>query len=188
MKRRDLVTTILISTLFAGCLNQPDYREDTKDPAVVSSVDLERYAGRWYEIARYPNSFEDKKAYTCVGVTADYALREDGKISVTNTCRKDSLDGEIDVAEGVARSISANNAKLKVRFAPSWIPFAEGDYWVLHLDDDYTTALVGDPNGKYLWILARTPTISPETVLEVKQSAARLGYETPPLKMVLQPQ
>jgi apolipoprotein D and lipocalin family protein len=90
---------------------------------VVEQVDLARYLGRWYEIARYPNFFETG----CVGVTADYALRDDGRIDVVNTCREDTLDGEIETIEGVARvTDDPSGAKLRVSFFP---PF-EGDYWI----------------------------------------------------------
>ncbi|WOI54625.1 lipocalin family protein [Parvularcula sp. LCG005] len=179
---------LLICPLFGltACMNQPDYRAETAPPETVQNVDLNRYAGLWYEIARYPNSFEDKDDYTCVGVTAEYALRDDGRISVTNTCRKDTLDGAIDVAEGVARSVSDSNSKLKVKFAPEWVPFASGDYWILDLMDDYSAVLVGDPDGKYLWILSRTPDLPMASRDRLLRTAQEKGYATSPLKWVPQ--
>lgn len=173
------VLTLLLLGL-AACTSQPDYRALTTDPATVAEVDLTRYQGLWYEIARYPNRFEDKPAYSCVGVTAEYALLEDGRISVLNSCFEDRLDGPLNVAEGRARVISANGAKLKVRFAPDWIPFAEGDYWVLDLMEDYSAALVGDPSGKYLWILSRTKVLPDTTKERLLATAAREGYKTAP--------
>jgi len=125
----------------------------------VASVDLERYAGRWFEIARYPNRFQG----SCAGeVTATYERREDGRIRVVNRCRR--ADGSMNEAEAVARPVEGGgNARLKVRFAPGWLtflPFVWADYWVIGLADDYEWAVVGTPNRKYLWILARTPQLS----------------------------
>lgn len=175
-------------TVLAACAGQPDYRAASTPPNVVERVDLEAYAGLWYEIARYPNPFEDGSAYTCVGVTAEYALRDDGKISVTNSCRKDTLDGEVSVAKGVARAVNPQNTKLKVQFAPAWVPFAEGDYWILDLMPDYSAALVGDPAGKYLWILSRTPQLDPAVQDRLRQRAETLGYLTAPMIDVPQPE
>lgn len=176
-----LPVAALFTLTLSACSSQPDNRAREDDPATVSRVDLERYAGRWYEIARYPNSFEDKEAYRCVGVTADYALRDDGKIDVTNTCRENTLDGPVNAAEGVARVVGGKGAKLKVRFAPAYIPFAEGDYWILDLTDDYSAALVGDPAGKFLWILSRTPQISEGIKARFLSAAKTRGYATDPL-------
>jgi apolipoprotein D and lipocalin family protein len=121
----------------------------------VASVDLDRYIGRWYEIARYPNVFQKG----CAGeVTATYARRDDGRIRVVNRCAR--ADGSTNEAEGVARPVEGGaNARLKVRFAPGWLsvfPFVWADYWVIGLADDYRWALVGTPNRNYLWILSRT--------------------------------
>jgi apolipoprotein D and lipocalin family protein len=171
--------------LLAACHSQPAYREATNAPPTVPSVDLARYAGLWYEIARYPNRFERN----CTGVTAEYALREDGTVSVTNTCFMGSLDGEKKVAEGRARIVEGTgNSRLKVKFAPAWVPFAEGDYWVLALEPDYSASLVGSPDGKYLWILSRTPQLATAKLDGLKQRAEDLGYDTGPLEMTVQPQ
>lgn len=133
----------LALAFLSGCSNHPPL-------AVVDHVDLPRYMGRWYEIAKYPTRFEKG----CHGATADYTLRPDGKVDVVNRCRKGSMTGEEEVAKGVARSVdSKTNAKLKVWF--QW-PF-EGNYWVIDLDPDYRWAVVGEPSRKYLWILSRTP-------------------------------
>lgn len=175
----------IAALLLAACTSQPDYREDTAAPPTVPSVDLTRYAGLWYEIARYPNWFERD----CTGVTAEYGLKDDGTVSVTNTCFKDTLDGEKKVAEGRARIVEGSgNSQLKVKFAPSWVPFAEGDYWILALEPDYSASLVGSPDGKYLWILSRTPQLEPARLDALKQRAQDLGYDTAPLEMTLQPQ
>lgn len=125
----------------------------------VPKVDLERYAGEWFEVARYPNRFQRD----CVGdVAAKYALRPDGRIDVTNSCRK--ADGTVKDARGVARVVdTATSAKLKVRFAPAFLSFLSavwGDYWVIGLAPDYSWAVVGSPDREYLWILSRTKTLS----------------------------
>ena len=167
--------------LLAACSSQPDHRAEEAPPETVASVDLERYQGRWYEIARYPNRFEEG----CQGVTADYALRDDGRVAVTNTCRQGALDGPVEVAEGVARRVGP--AKLEVKFAPSWVPFAWGDYWVLALEADYSAALVGSPDGKYLWILSRTPTVPGDTLERMVAAAGAAGYDAGALEMTPQP-
>ncbi len=148
---------------------------------VVAAVDLDRYAGQWHEIARYPNRFERM----CVdGVTATYRRNADGTIAVVNECRKS--DGTRERAEGVARAIAP--AKLKVRFAPawlSWLPLVWGDYWVIDLDADYRYAVVGEPSREYLWILAREPALDDETWHTLYGKLPRLGYD--PEKLVRNP-
>lgn len=120
----------------------------------VTHVDLERYAGRWYEIAKIPNSFQKKCAR---GTTAEYALREDGRIAVRNHCLK--FDGSPTEADGVAKVVdSKSNAKLKVSFVSLLgMRLFWGDYWVIGLDPEYRWAVIGTPNRKYGWVLARTP-------------------------------
>ena len=122
---------------------------DTTRVHSVDHVDLQRYTGRWYEIARLPNRFQKH----CSGdVVASYALRSDDRIDVTNVCRRD--DGGLDSVMGVARHAdSSSTARLQVRFAPAWLSWlwlVWGDYWVLDLDADYQTSLVGTPNHDYL--------------------------------------
>ena len=166
----------LSALVLGACMSQPDYRQTSAELPTVASVDLDRYVGKWHEIARYPNWFERG----CVTAMAEYALLPDGKISVTNTCTKEN--GEKDVAEGKARVVDGSSgAKLKVKFAPSWVPFAEGDYWVLHLEPDYSAVLVGAPSGKYLWILARDPEPPKATLDRILKKAEDLGFETEPL-------
>ena len=135
----------------------------------VDHVDLNRYAGKWYEIARYPNRFQRK----CESdTTATYTIRADGKVQVLNACRE--KDGKITTASGTAKVVDpATNAKLKVTFF--W-PFY-GDYWVIGLSPDYKYAIVGEPDRKYLWILSRTPTMDEATYREVLQRVESLGYQ-----------
>jgi apolipoprotein D and lipocalin family protein len=149
--------------------------------SVVASVDLARYAGTWYEVARLPNRFQDH----CAGdVRATYVLRPDGRITVANQCR--TSDGGIDRAEGVARLADekGSTAKLKVRFAPawlSWLPMVWGDYQIMELAPDYSHVLVGTPDRAYLWILARTPGLDEATRLRLTEAAARQGFDVRPM-------
>ena len=126
---------------------------------VAEAIDLQRYAGKWYEIARFPNKFQNR----CTGdVVAQYTLRTDSRIDVINQCR--DADGRVVQTRGIARKGKAeNNAALQVRFAPailSFLPSVWGDYWILAVGPDYTWAVVGTPNREFLWILSRTPTMS----------------------------
>ncbi len=153
------------------------YRDRSQPMDVVEALDIERYLGRWYEIARFPNRFE----LGCVGVTADYALRDDGKISVVNTCRKGSLDGPVEAAEGVARIIAPG--KLEVSFVP-WLPFASGDYWVLYVDPAYSIAVVGEPKGRTGWILARDTAVPKAEYDKAVSVLETMGYDTSQLQLV----
>lgn len=143
----------------------------------VDSLDLQRYAGRWYEVARFPSWFERR----CVGqATADYEVRPDGAIKVVNTCR--TADSTITRAEGAAHLADDRGpaSKLKVRFAPgflSWLPMVWADYWVLDLTDDYRAALVGTPDRRYLWVLSRTPGLDATTYDRLVATAARQGFD-----------
>jgi apolipoprotein D and lipocalin family protein len=123
-------------------------------PQTVATVDLNRYLGKWYEVARLPNRFQD----LCkANVNATYSLNSDGSLKVENRCETDS--GAQKEAIGQARVVDPSNAKLEVRFAPSWIawlPMVWGDYWVLHLEPDYSAAVVGSPDRKFLWVLSRS--------------------------------
>ncbi|WP_428407853.1 lipocalin family protein [Hyphococcus sp.] len=163
----------------AACGGPPVNRDASQPLETVDYVDLDRYLGRWYEIARFPNSFEEG----CEGVTADYARRDDGLIAVTNTCHKGAPDGEVDVAKGRARIVDEDtNAKLEVSFfGPFW-----GDYWVIGLAEDYSLALVGEPSGRYLWILSRTPTISDEVRDAAVSDLKAMGYNTDVLHWTVQ--
>ena len=144
---------------------------------VVESVDLQRYCGTWYEIARLPNRFE----LQCAGeVTANYTLLENGTIRVVNSCKR--LDGQFTKAEGVARcSENGPNSKLKVRFAPAFLSplkWVWADYWILELSPDYSFAVIGGPSLKYFWILSRTPKMSDEIYQGILDRAKKVGYDT----------
>jgi apolipoprotein D and lipocalin family protein len=149
---------------------------DTDDPRpvkTVGAVDLERYIGLWYEVAKIPNRFQKQ----CVrGTTAEYTLRKDGSITVVNRCFK--KDGKLDEAKGVAKIVDAtSNARLKVSFVSflGWRPFW-GDYWIIGLDEEYQWAIVGTPNRNYGWVLARSPTLEDETLESIFSVLERNGY------------
>lgn len=171
--------------LLAACVAGPSGRAPDAPPLQsVDRVDLDRYAGLWYEIARYPTSFQRN----CEGVTAEYALRSDGRIDVTNTCRTGTKDGRPRSARAVASVIEGSNgARLAVNFAPIPLPKGEGNYWVLHLSPDYSTALVGSPSGRFLWMLSRTPTITPDQRAALDAAASRAGFRLDLLKDTSQP-
>lgn len=165
-----------LSVLFVSLLVRAEKKEKTP-LSVVPSVDLTRYSGRWYEIARLPNRFEEKCASD---VTAEYTLLRAGKIKVVNQCRK--KDGRLSSAEGEAKLAdkSGANSRLKVRFAPrflSFLPIVWGDYQVMEVAPDYSHALVGEPGRKYLWILSRTPSMDEETFRRLTERAASEGFD-----------
>lgn len=155
-------------------------RAAEKELQTVASVDLDRYLGRWYEIASYPAWFQKN----CTATTADYSLREDGRIKVVNSCRKGALDGKLKQAKGRAKLADpVSNAKLKVSFfGPFW-----GDYRIIDLDPEYQWAVVGVPSRKYLWILSRTPHMDDEVYEGIVSRMRDQGYDPERLNRTLQP-
>lgn len=154
---------MLFSLLLSGCATRPPL--DT-----VPSVDLRRYEGRWFEIAKYPNWFQRGCASD---TTATYTAQPDGSIRVVNRCRQ--ANGEFREATARATVVpNSGNAKLKVRFRGS--PIA-GDYWIIGLDEkNYSWALVGHPSRKFLWILAREPRLDPATYKKITTLAEAAGF------------
>jgi apolipoprotein D and lipocalin family protein len=170
------MTRTLLTVLMMATAIQPE------PVRTVNTVDLNRYLGEWFEIARFPNRFQR----TCAGdVRATYARRSDGRIEVVNRCR--ASDGRIIEARGVARVVDARtSARLKVRFAPavlSLLPLVWGDYWILGLADDYSWAVVGSPDRAYLWILARAPAIDAASLSMARAAARANGFAVDRLKM-----
>jgi apolipoprotein D and lipocalin family protein len=164
MKKLFLPIASLLMALFtSGCTQKPAVPLPT-----VKHVDLHRYSGHWYEIARYENRFEAG----CVGATAEYTL-EDGYVRVLNRCY--GADGKLSAqAKGKAYTVDGSaNAKLRVTFF--W-PFY-GDYWVIMLADDYRYSVVGDPQRKYLWILARESVLSDKDRDAIFDRLVQLGYD-----------
>jgi len=167
-----ILTGLLIS--LSGCGVALDSTLTT-----APSVDIQRYMGKWYEIAKYPAVFENG----CFGVTADYTLQSDGKVKVVNTCRKS--DGSVArTIEGFATvADSSTNSKLTVYF---FYPFG-APYWILELDDvNYQWAVVGDPSRSFLWILSRTPTMGPQVYAGILERLPAKGYD--PARLELMPQ
>ena len=151
----------------------------------VPAVDLPRYLGTWFEIAKFPNWFQRK----CVANTrAEYSLRSDGSLQVTNRCKMAS--GKVDEAIGMARQIgSASSPKLQVRFAPDWlslIPAVWGDYWVIALDENYQWVAVSEPGRDYLWVLSRTPRMEPQTYADLMLRLSGLGLDVQKLELTAQ--
>ena len=174
MNRKVVAAGLLV--LFAALLVRAERKE--KEPLrVVPTVDLPRYAGLWYEVARLPNRFEEK----CAGdVTAEYTVKGAGRLKVVNRCRKQ--DGRLTEAVGDAKLAdkAGPNSRLKVRFAPgflSFLPFVWGDYQIIELAPDYTYAVVGAPDRKYLWVLSRTPQMDEATYQRLTEAARSQGFD-----------
>ena len=151
----------------------------------IASLDVPRYMGRWYEIAKYPNWFQKQ----CVSHTsAEYSLQANGQLKVLNRCRK--ADGKEDSAEGVAKQIGpANSPILQVRFAPAWlsfVPLVWGDYWVIDLDPDYQLVAVSEPKREYLWVLSRTPQVDAKAYEALMLRLKAQGLDPSKLEMSLQ--
>lgn len=151
------------------------------DTGTVSRLDLNRYAGKWYEIARFPHSFEKG----LVGVTATYTIRENGRIEVLNQGYKDHLDGKLKSARGKAKLPDPSQpGRLKVSF----FLFFYGDYFVLELDqEDYQWVMIGSSSPRYFWILSRTPVMDEDTYQALLQKARERGYDLSGLIRVPQP-
>ena len=144
------------------------------DLPTVAHIDLEHYLGTWYEIARLPMRHQPENG---TDVSATYSLDEDGKIRVDNRMR---IDGEPDGAIGQATAIDDTHSKLEVTFLPEglrWIPFTKGDYWILKIDEGYSVALVGSPDRKYLWLLARQPHLDEATANHYLAYARSQGFD-----------
>lgn len=171
-----VITLLIVSHSLVSCKTQ----KGMIDTTVVEALDVQKYLGTWYEIARYDHSFERG----LVGVTANYSLLADGKIKVINSGYKNSLDGKFSQAVGKAKIPNPTNepAKLKVSF----FLFFYGDYFVLELDRDYQWALIGSSSDKYLWILSRKPQMEEELYNELLEKLQKRGYDVSKLIKVEQ--
>ncbi len=166
---------MLALTVASGC----ETYNGTKTTAhTVDHVNLELYAGKWYEIASFPAPFQED----CFCTTATYTRVQD-EIQVVNACRRGSPQGSVDTAQATAYAVPCTgNAQLKVQFF--W-PF-KGDYWVIGLDPDYRYAMVGHPAKKYLWILSRTPTMEDKKFQSLVELARSKGYAVERLRKMVQ--
>jgi apolipoprotein D and lipocalin family protein len=164
----------LLSLLLLGACASERLPEAAQQPVrTVERVDLQRYAGTWFEIARFPTTFQDSSTRRCEQVTATYSLRPDGQVDVLNRCRNVLADGAVTEARATAYAVEGSNkGKLRVTFF--W-PFY-GDYWVIGLDRDYRWAVVGAPGRDYLWILSRTPEMAPGDYAEAVAHASAQGF------------
>ena len=179
----------IISTLgfLLICLGPVQANAQQADQAVktIAALDVPRYLGTWYEIAKFPNWFQKK----CVSNTkAIYAAKPDGNLRVLNSCK--TVSGETSEAEGLARQIGGKDSpKLEVRFAPEWLsflPMVWGDYWVIDLDSQYQVAAVSDPRREYLWVLSRTPQIDPKVYADLLQRLKQQQFDIQKLELTSQ--
>ncbi len=143
----------------------------------VPALDVPRYMGRWYEIAKFPNRFQKQ----CVANTsAEYSIQPDGFLKVLNRCQLEN--GSVEVAEGAARQPGGpNSPKLEVRFAPSWLsflPMVWGNYWVIDLDANYQVVAVSEPKREFLWILSRTPQVDASAYAALLARLRMQGLDT----------
>lgn len=178
-----ILSFAFILGVLGACATEP---KDSRPLQTVTSIDLQRYLGNWYEIAKYPNWFQRK----CISNTeAEYRLNADSTVTVLNKCKR--LDGEFEKAEGIAYQIGhADSPKLEVRFAPAWLsifPFVWGDYWIIDLDKDYSLVAVSEPHREYLWILSRTPTVKDESYQALIKRLEAVGFDTAKLVKTSQP-
>ena len=162
---------LMLSALFITQAPGVQAEESGKDDPVrtVGNVDLNRYMGTWYEIAKFPKRFEKG----LVGVTATYTMMPGGKVRFVNAGYKENFSGKFVQAQARAWAVDESQSKLKVMFF--W-PFRD-DYWIIGLGKNYEYALVGDPERESLWILSRTPVLDPAVYDEVLLKAKRQGFD-----------
>ena len=174
---------VILNIVFIHPITAQENESIMTEPQTVDSVDLNKYIGTWYEIAKIPNSFQDH----CTGnTTATYHFREDGRLDVINRCLDE--DGEMDEAKGIARVVDpTSNAKLEVSFVRIFgISFFWGDYWIIGLEKNYQYALVGNPSRKYGWILCRDKQMSAEDLEQAYTILRQQGYNPKDFEMTNQ--
>jgi apolipoprotein D and lipocalin family protein len=181
---RHITITLLLNLFFLATGQSVALASEPPPLATVAVLDVPRYMGRWYEIAKYPNRFQRK----CVADTsAEYKLEPDGRVQVINRCRMEN--GEWNEAVGMARQVGdTSSPKLEVRFAPAWLSFITavwGDYWVIDLDPEYQLVAVSEPRREYLWVLSRSPVVSQDALAALLDRLRRLGFDTNRLQLTL---
>lgn len=181
-KKQTAILLGFLSINLIGCSSIEGRPKDAPNIVAVQKLDLERYIGKWYEIARYPNSFEKN----CINVTAEYSKRTDGKIAVKNTCFDANNPSKKRVANGYAEQISGKSSIFAVNFAPFPLPKGDGNYHILWIAEDYSKAIIGEPKGKYLWFLARQKTLNKEDFEAMKNIAKAQFYNLDYLEIVKQ--
>ncbi len=182
--RTSLISTLCLLLISLG--SSPVMAQQSEQGVkTIAALDVPRYLGTWYEIAKFPNWFQKK----CVSNTkAVYSAKSDGNLRVLNSCK--TATGETSEAEGSARQIGAKDSpKLEVRFAPEWLsflPMVWGDYWVIDLDAQYQVAVVSDPRREYLWVLSRTPQLDPKVYADILQRLKQQQFDIQKLELTSQ--
>ena len=167
----------LVQFFFFSCLCSV-YGQSLPEIETVENLNIGKYLGVWHQIALIPNYFQKD----CVDDTqAEYEVLSDDSITILNSCL--SLGGERLLAAGIGRATGEprNFARLKVSFAPkwlAWIPFVWGDYWILSIDDEYNSVLIGSPDRRYLWILSRQKFIQKEIFADYLEKAKKNEFDT----------
>lgn len=161
-----------------GCSESP-IRISNKPLTTVPKIELNRYLGKWFEIASRPNRFQRG----CVATKATYSLEADGKLSILNECLDKTLTGKARSAKGRAWPVDETNSKLKVSFF--W-PFS-GDYWILEVGDNYEYSVIGEPEGKYIWILSRQPKMEETLLQSILARLKSRGYSVEAILKTPQP-
>ena len=182
--RTSLISTLGLLLICFGS-SQVFAQQSDQNVRTIATLDVPRYLGTWYEIAKFPNWFQKK----CVSNTkAVYSAKPDGNLRVLNSCK--TAAGETSEAEGLARQIgSKDSPKLEVRFAPEWLsflPLVWGDYWVIDLDPQYQLAAVSDPRREYLWVLSRTPQPDPKAYTDLLQRLKQQQFDIQKLEITAQ--
>jgi apolipoprotein D and lipocalin family protein len=172
--------------LMVVCLSvplSPLFAADPLQPLqTIASLEVPRYMGTWFEIAKYPNRFQKQ----CVrNTSAEYSLQKDGTVKVLNRCQL--ATGDMEEAQGQARQLGGvKSPKLEVRFAPawlSWLPMVWGKYWVIDLDPEYQLVAVSEPSREYLWVLARTPQVNQAKYDALLQRLKAKGFDLSKLEL-----
>lgn len=180
-----ILTAILLGLAGSGTGHAVAAGSEPPALATIAALDVPRYMGLWYEIAKYPNRFQRQ----CVANTrAEYKLEPDGRVQVINRCRMEN--GAWNEAVGMARQIGGSaSPKLEVRFAPAWlsfIPAVWGNYWIVDLDSAYQLVAISEPRREYLWVLSRNPQLNPERYAALQQRLRALGFDTDKLEPTIQ--
>ena len=175
------IQAALASLCLVALVLQPGQRAFAQEAGAaplqtIAALDVPRYMGTWYEIAKYPNWFQKK----CVSDTsAEYRAQADGRVQVINRCREAS--GDISEAVGMASQVGgADSPRLEVRFAPAWLsflPLVWGDYWVVEIDDDYQWVVVSEPSRRFLWVLARKPALDARIEASIRARLIARGFD-----------
>lgn len=173
-----LLISMTLAASLLGFFNAAHAHSETSVAPLqtIPRLDVQRYVGTWYEIAKYPNRFQKQ----CVANTqARYSLLADGSLEVVNRCRE--ANGKLSEAVGQARQVGgAESPQLKVRFAPAWLsflPMVWGDYWVIDLDSEYQLAAVSEPTREYLWILSRQPKVDAVAYKNLLERLQAKGFD-----------